>query len=85
MSEQCSAGWTPSKALRLVTAFIYNVATMVMQQKEMYKFNRNLGKPSGRGSSQAVRQAKDRVEQIRIAEDFTNIFDDEEEVLRKAE
>ena len=58
---------------------------MVMQQKEVYKFNRNLGKSSGRGPSQTGREAKDRAEQIRIAEDLANIFDDEQAVLREAE
>ena len=67
------------------TASRYDVTTMVMQQKEMYKFNRNLGKSLGRGPRQAAREAKDRAEQMRIAEDFVNIFDDEQAVLREAE
>ena len=32
-----------------------------------------------------MRQAKDRAEQTRIAEDFTNIFNDDQAVLREAE
>ena len=76
MSEHGSAGWKPSETLKLVTASIYNVATMVIKQQEMYKFNRNLGKSSGRGPSQAAREQKDKAEQIRIAKDFANIFDD---------
>ena len=58
---------------------------MGMLQKEMYKFNRNLGKSSGSRPIQAAREGKDRAEQIRIAEDFINIFDDEQAVLREAE
>ena len=70
LSEQGNAGRNPSQTLRLFTASIYDVATMVMQQKEMYKFNRNLGKSSRRGPRQAAREAKDRAELIRIAENF---------------
>ena len=51
----------------------------------MLLFNRNLVKSTGRGPSQAVRNSRDRQEQIRIAEDFTNILDDEEAVILEAQ
>ena len=63
---------------------------MMLQQcssrkKELFKFNQNLGTSSGKGPSQAVRDAKDRKKQLQEAEDFVNILDDEEAILLEAQ
>ena len=39
----------------------------------------------GQGPSKEVRDARDRAQQIRVAEDFANILDNEEDVLMEAE
>ena len=58
---------------------------MIIQEKEIYLFNRNKAKSTGRGLSIAVRNYRDCQEQIKIAEDFINILDDEEALRREAE
>ena len=63
--------------MHLVKAAKYDVATMLLQEKELFKFNQNLGTSSGKGPSQAVRDAKDKKKQLQEAEDFVNILDDE--------
>ena len=60
-------------------------ATMLLKEKELFKFNWNLGTSSGKGPSQAVRDAKDRKKQLQEAEDFVNILDDEEAILLEAQ
>ena len=85
LSEQGNAGWKPSATMRLVKAAKYDVATMLLQEKELFKFNRNLGTSSGKGPSQAVRDAKERKKQLQEAEDFVNILDDEEAILLEAQ
>ena len=69
----------------LVKAAKYDVATMLLQEKELFKFNQNLGTSSGKGPSQVVRDAKDRKKQLQEAEDFVNILDDEEAILLEAQ
>ena len=70
--------------MRLVHAAKYDVATMLEQEKEIELFERNLLKCAGRGPSAGVRNSKDRAQQIKVAEDFVNILDDEEDVLLEA-
>ena len=70
--------------MRLVQAAKYDVATMLEQEKEIELFERNLLKCAGRGPSAGMRDAKDRAQQIQVAKDFANIFDDEEDVLLEA-
>ena len=70
--------------MRLVHAAKYDVATMLEQEKEIELFEWNLLKCAGRGPSAGVHDAKDRAQQIQVAEDFANIFDDEEDVLLEA-
>ena len=62
-----------------------DTATMIMQEKEIYLFNRNEAKSTGRGPSIAVRNSRDCQEQIKIAENFINILDDEEALRQEAE
>ena len=70
--------------MRLVHAAKYDVATMLEQEKEIELFEKNLLKYAGRGPLAGVCDAKDRAQQIQVAQDFTNIFDDEEDVLLEA-
>ena len=67
--------------MRLVHTAKYDVATMLEQEKEIELFERNLLKCAGRGQSARVHDAKDRAQQIQVAEDFANIFDDEDVLL----
>ena len=82
MSEQ---GNVTSQTMRLVYAAKYDVATMFKQEKEIELFEHNLLKCAGRGQSAGVRNSKDRAQQIKVAEDFVNILDHEEDVLAEAE
>ena len=84
LSEQGNASFKPSQTMRLVHAAKYDVATMLEQEKEIELFERNLLKCAGKGPSAGVRDVKDRAQQIQVAEDFANIFDDEEDVLLEA-
>ena len=58
---------------------------MIMQEKEIYLFNRNKAKSTGRSPSIAVRNSRDCQEQIKITEGFANISDDEEALRQEAE
>ena len=85
MSEIGNAGWKPYNTLRLVHVAKQDTATMIMQEKDIYLFNRNKAKSTGRGHSIAVRNSRDCQEQVKIAEDFANILDDEEALRQEAE
>ena len=85
LSEQGNAGWKPSATMHLVKVAKCDVATVLLQEKELFKFNQNLGTSSGKKPSQAVRGAKDRKKQLQEAEDFVNILDDEEVILLEAQ
>ena len=39
LSEQGNAGWKPSATMHLVKAAKYDVATMLLKEKELFKFN----------------------------------------------
>ena len=84
LSEEGNASFKPSQMMILVHAVKYDVATMLEQEKEIELFERNLLKCAGRGPSARVSDTKDRAQQIQVAEDFANIFDDEEDVLLEA-
>ena len=85
LSEQGNAGLKQSATMHLVKAAKYDVATMLLQEIELFKFNQNLGTSSGKGPSPAVRDAKDGKKQLQEAEDFVNILDDEEAILLEAQ
>ena len=80
LSEIRNAGWKPYNTLRLVHAAKQDVAFMILQEKEIFLFNKNMAKSTGRGPSKAVRNSREQQEQINIAEDFANILDDEEAI-----
>ena len=60
-------------------------ATMVLQEEELYKFSRNMSMSTGKGPSDAIHKARWRVEQLNIAKDFVEIFNDIEAVILEAE
>ena len=61
----------------------YDVATMLYQERELNIFEQNLVKASGWGMSAAARLLRDHAEQMKVAEDFGNIFENEEDVMWK--
>ena len=73
LSEMGNAGWKPYNTLRLVHAAKQDTATMILQEKEIYLFNRNQAKSTSQVPSKAVRNSRDRQEQVKIAKDFVNI------------
>ena len=87
LSEQANKSFKPSssKAMHLVTAAKYDAATMVLQEREIDMFLRNFLKAPGRGVSRSEKIARDHAEQMKIAQDFANIFDNIEDVLMEAE
>ena len=86
LSEPGNVTMKPPGTLRLVKAAIYDVSHMMLQESQMDQFERNLIRVSGRGQTKEVRDARDRAEQIRAAEEFANIFmDDSEAVILEAE
>ena len=69
----------------LVNTAKYDVATMMYQEREIHMFEWNLLKASGHSLSAAACIAKDHAEQMKVAEDFGKIFDNEEDVIIEAE
>ena len=71
----------PKKPLWLVHAAKNDTATMVLQEEELYKFMTNMTTSTGKGPSDAIHKAQWRVEQLNVAKDFIEIFDDIEVVM----
>ena len=84
MSEPGNASFKPAGTMRLVHAAKYDVSSMMLQESQMDMFQRNLLPCSGRAPTKESRDAKDRAQQLRVAEDFVNIFNNVEEVLSEA-
>ena len=85
MSEQGNVTFKPSQTMRLVHAAKYDVATMLQQEKQIELFEHNLLKCAGHGQSAGVRNSKDHAQQMKVAEDFVNILDHEEDILVEAD
>ena len=85
LAEQGNSSWKPKKPLRLVHAVKNDTATMVLQEEELYEFSRNMSMSTGKGPSNAIHKARWRVEQLNVAKDFVEIFDDIEAVVLEAE
>ena len=77
VSEQGNAGWR-TRTMRLIHAAKYDVPSMILQNKKLFKFNRNIEKSDGKGPSQGMQISCDRGEQCRIGEDFVDILSDDE-------
>ena len=71
--------------IQLVHAAKYDVATMIEQEWEITLFEQNLVALRGRGKSVNAWNSKDLDEQIKVAEDFVNILDNEDDVLLEAQ
>ena len=84
LSEQGNAGWVTSHTMHLVHTARDDSSKMILQECQVYQFDRNPTKSSGRGPSQAVRSSKDCGQQINVAVDFHNIADDDEMLLEQA-
>ena len=84
MSEAGNASFKPGGAMQLVHAAKYDVSSIMLQESQIDMFQRNLTPCTGRAPTKEIHNAKDRVQQLHVAEDFANIFDNIEEVLSKA-
>ena len=71
----------PKKPLRLVHAAKNDTATMVLQEEELYEFMRNMTTSTSKSPSDATHKARWRVEQLNVAKDFIENFDDIEAVM----
>ena len=83
LSEQGNAWWR-SRTMRLVHAAKYDVASMILQNKKLFKFNQNMEKSDGKGSSQGMRISCDWGDQCKIGEDLVDILSDEEALEAEA-
>ena len=74
----------PAGTMRLVHTVKYDVSSMMLQESQIDMFQCNLIPCTGRAPTKETGHAKDRAQQLHVAEDFSNIFDNVEEVLSKA-
>ena len=58
---------------------------MVLHEEELYEFSRNMSTSTGKGPLDAISKARWRVEQLNVAKDFVEIFNDTEAVILEAE
>ena len=72
------------RTMRLIHAAKYDVPSMILQNKKLFKFNRNIEKSDGKGPSQGMQISCDRGEQCRIGEDFVDILSDDEALEQEA-
>ena len=79
LSEQGNAGWVIDQ-MQLVHAAKYDVSTMMTQEKQVFKFDRNLEKSTCHGPTQAVHASCYRSEQVTVGEEFVEIISDEEAI-----
>ena len=84
LSEQGNSKWVRCNTMRLVHAAHDDVATMIVQEEEIYEFDRNILKSGGRGPSVSEHAAKDKSQQTDVAVDFVNIRDNMESVRMQA-
>ena len=73
LSEQGNSKWVRHNTMQLVHAAHDDVATMIVQEEEIYEFDRNISKSGGRGPSVSECAAKDKSQQIDVAVDFVII------------
>ena len=77
LAEKGNSSLKPKSPLRLVHVAKNDTATMVLQEEELYEFRRNMTTPTSKGPSDAMW----RVEELNVAKDFVEIFDDIEAVI----
>ena len=66
MSESGNASFMPAATMRLVHAAKYDVSSMMLQESQIDMFQRNLIPCTGRAQTKESRDAKDRVQQLRV-------------------
>ena len=84
LSEQGNSSLKVAHALRLVNAAKDDVCLMIMQDREIQLVQGNEMRTTGRGPSQALRDARDRKKQMQVAVDFANILDDPDAIELQA-
>ena len=67
--------------MHLVHAAMDDGITMMLQEMRVSLFEQNMHKTNGRGAKQAVRESKDRGEQLRTAPEFFSIRNDVHPIL----
>ena len=85
LAEQDNSSWKPKKPLQLVHAAKNDTATMVLQEEELYEFMRNMTTSTSKGPLDAIFKAQWRVEQLNVAKDFVEIFDNIEAVMLESQ
>ena len=85
MSESGNASFKPAGTMHLVHTVKYDVSSMMLQESQIDMFQHNLIPCTGRALTKETRDGKDRAQQLGMAEDFANIFDNIEEVFREAQ
>ena len=58
---------------------------MILQEEELYEFSRNMSMSTGKGPSDAICKARWRVEQLNVAKDFVEIFNNIEAIIPEVE
>ena len=54
---------------------------MMFQETRVFLFEQNLHKTTGRAANQAIRESKDRGQQLQTAQEFCNIWNDPHAIL----
>ena len=85
MSESGNVSFKPAGTMRLVHPVKYDVSSMMLQESQIDMFQHNLIPCTGRAPTKETHNAKDRAQQLHVAEDFANIFENIEEVLSEAQ
>ena len=70
MSEQGNKSWKLTGIMHLVHDARDDGITMMFQEMRVSLFKQNMHKTNGRAANQAVRELKDRGEQLRIGQEF---------------
>ena len=84
MSEPGNASFKPAGTMCLVHAAKYDFSSMMLQESQIDMFQHNLIPCTGRAPTKETHDAKDRAQQLHVAEDFANILDNVEGVLSEA-
>ena len=84
LSEQGNKSWKPTGIVHLVHAARDDATTMMFQETQDSLFEQNLHKSTGRAANQAIRESRNRGQQLRTAQEFFNIRNDPHAILLQA-
>ena len=84
LSEQGNKSWKPTGIMHLVHAARDDATTMMFQETRVLLFEQNLHKSTGRAANQAIRESRDRGQQLWTAQEFFNIRNDPHAILLQA-